>query len=166
VPWPGLFAADRGRFTGARTLFAVDTEPIVLAAADLRGGDVVALHGRLGAPDSCTFRGHEVHLGYRTPDGAILPSAVVLLDGVIVQAAGRLRRNRRTVWGGRLVHEALARFGRLLGLYSLPAGVELVCEASRVFVHEERIVHAEQHPTSLGIWVLPGSREAGLTAAG
>lgn len=149
-----------------RTLLAVDTEPIVLATADLCGRDVVAVHGRLGAPDCCAFRGHEVHLGYHTPDGALQPSAVVLLDGVVVQAPGRLRRNRRAHWGGRLVHEALSAFGRLLGLYSLPAGLEVVCEGARLFVHEERIVHAEPPPQGLGIWVLPGLRAVGLTAAG
>lgn len=149
-----------------RTLLVVNQEPIVLAAADLCGRDVVALHARLGAPDCCAFRGHTVHLGYRRPDGALQPSAVVLQDGVVVQAPGRLRRNRRAQWGGRLVHEALSAFGRLLGLYTLPAGLEVVCEGARLFVHEERIVHAEPPPQGLGIWVLPGSREAGLTAAG
>ncbi|MFO1032025.1 MAG: hypothetical protein U1F60_13185 [Planctomycetota bacterium] len=144
----------------------MNQEPIVLAAADLCGRDVVALHARLGAPDCCAFRGHTVHLGYRRPDGALQPSAVVLQDGVVVQAPGRLRRNRRAQWGGRLVHEALSAFGRLLGLYTLPAGLEVVCEGARLFVHEERIVHAEPPPQGLGIWVLPGSREAGLTAAG
>lgn len=149
-----------------RILVRVNQEPIVLAAADLCGRDVVALHGRLGAPACCTFRGHEVHLGYCTEDGALLPSAVVLQDGVVVQAPGRLRRNQRAPWGGRLVHEALSAFGRLLGLYTLPAGLEVVCEGARLFVHEERIVHAEPSPQGLGIWVLPGLRGGGLTAAG
>lgn len=139
--------------------------PVVLAAADLLGRDLVAVHARLGAPDACAFVGHEVHLRYRDGDDVVQPRAVVLVDGIVVRTLPLLQRNAASPCVGQLIARVLPQFGALLGLLPRAAGLELVFASCRVFVHEDRVAHVAPVATPLGLYVLPGELPP-FTAAG
>ena len=144
---------------------ALPDRPDVLAAADLRGRDLVAVHARLGAPDGCTFVGHEVHLVYRDAHDAPQPRAVVLVDGIVVRTVPLLQRNAAAPYGGQLIARVLPQLGPMLGLLQSPAGIELVFSSCRVFVHEDRVAYVAPTTAPLGLFVLPGELPP-FTAAG
>jgi hypothetical protein len=139
--------------------------PVVLATAELRGRDLVAVHARLGAPAACAFVSHEVHLGYRDGDDVVQPRGVVLVDGIVVCTVPRLQRNAASPCVGQLIARVLPQFGALLGLLPRKAGLELVFASCRVFVHEDRVAHVAPVATPLGLYVLPGELPP-FTAAG
>jgi hypothetical protein len=110
----------------------------------LLGADIATVGAACGAPLQCKNVGDEVHLAYLGVDGAFVPDAIVLMDGVVVRERG-LQRSPPSIhgyWIGQPIERVLPCFGPRVEVVHHPAMQEMTFASWRVCVHEGRVVLA------------------------